>query len=270
MSDHLFRDKAPISSAAWEEVDEEASRALTHYLSSRKLVDFHGPLGFAKSAVSIGRTNDLDQSLVPGVQARSRRVLPLVELRTPFTLQREELDSVERGARDPDLDAVVEAARKAALAEDLAVFSGFPGAGIGGIIETSPHPTVTISEDYDRYTDSVARAVSALKDAGIPKPYALALGPRCYRGVIESTEHGGYPLLEHLRLILEGPVVWAPAVDGAVVLSQRGGDFELTVGQDFSIGYLTHDADSVQLYLEESFTFQVIEPRAAVHLAYTD
>lgn len=270
MSDHLFRDKAPISSAAWDEIDEEASRALTHYLAARKLVDFRGPLGFAKSAVPIGRTTELDGSPVDGVQARARRVLPLVELRTEFVLSRDELDSVERGARDPDLDPVVEAAKKAALAEDLAVFSGFAPAHIEGIVEASPHPAVAFSEDYDRYTDSVAKAVSLLKDAGIPKPYALALGPRCYRGVIESTEHGGYPLLEHLRLILEGPVVWAPAVDGAVVLSQRGGDFELTVGQDFSIGYLSHDATSVQLYLEESFTFQVIEPRAAVHLTNAD
>ncbi len=268
MSDHLFREKAPISAAAWKEIDEEATSALSHYLSSRKLVDFHGPLGFARSAVAIGRTTALGESPVDGVQARARRVLPLVEMRTPFTLLRDELDSVERGARDPDLDPVVEAAKAAARAEDLAVFSGFASAGIEGIVEASPHPKVTISEDYDRYTDSVAKAVLLLKDAGIPKPYALALGPRCYRGVIESTEHGGYPLLEHLRLILEGPVVWAPAVDGAVVLSQRGGDFELTVGQDFSIGYLSHDAASVQLYLEESFTFQVVEPRAAVHLAY--
>jgi uncharacterized linocin/CFP29 family protein len=268
MSDHLFRDKAPITAEAWDQIDEEASRALSHYLSSRKLVDFHGPLGFATSSVPVGRTTDLADSPVDGVQARARRVLPLIELRTEFVLQRDELDSVERGARDPDLDAVVEAAKKAAQAEDLAVFNGYAAAGIKGIIEASPHPKVTISEDYDRYTDSVAKAVSLLKDAGIPKPYALALGPRCYRGVIESTEHGGYPLLEHLRLILEGPVVWAPAVDGAVVLSQRGGDYELTVGEDLSIGYLSHDATTVQLYLEESFTFQVIEPRAAVHLSY--
>ena len=79
--------------------------------------------------------------------------------------------------------------------------------------------------------------------------------------MIETTEHGGYPVLEHLRLIVGGPVVWAPAVDGAVVLSQRGDDFELVVGQDLSIGYTDHDADSVGLYLEESITFRAAGPR---------
>jgi uncharacterized linocin/CFP29 family protein len=63
-------------------------------------------------------------------------------------------------------------------------------------------------------------------------------------------------------------VVWAPAVDGAVVLSQRGGDFELTVGQDFSIGYRSSDATTVDLYLEESVSFRINTPAAAVHLAH--
>ena len=114
----------------------------------------------------------------------------------------------------------------------------------------------------------MAQAVAALRAADVAGPYAIALGARCFTGVTETTERGGYPVLEHLRQILEGPVVWAPGVDGAVVLSQRGGDFELTVGEDFSVGYLAADADSVQLYIEESLSFRVNTPEASVHLAY--
>jgi uncharacterized linocin/CFP29 family protein len=62
--------------------------------------------------------------------------------------------------------------------------------------------------------------------------------------------------------------VWAPAVDGAVVVSLRGGDYELVVGQDFSIGYSSYTADAVQLYFEESITLVVVDDRAAVRLAY--
>ena len=87
--------------------------------------------------------------------------------------------------------------------------------------------------------------------------------------MIETTEHGGYPVFEHLKMILGGPVVWAPAVDGAVVLSQRGGDFELVIGQDFSIGYRgATDTDRRQLYLEESLAVRINSPEAAVRLAY--
>ncbi len=117
-------------------------------------------------------------------------------------------------------------------------------------------------------TRRASRAVATLQNVGVAGPYAVALGPRCYTGVIETTEMGGYPVLEHLRLIAGGPVLWAPAVDGALVVSLRGGDYELTVGQDVSIGYLDHDETNVHLYLEESFTFQIFTPEAAVHLAY--
>jgi uncharacterized linocin/CFP29 family protein len=49
-----------------------------------------------------------------------------------------------------------------------------------------------------------------------------------------------------------------------VVLSQRGEDFLLDCGQDIAVGYDHHDADTVHLYLEESFSFRVATPEAAV------
>jgi uncharacterized linocin/CFP29 family protein len=51
-------------------------------------------------------------------------------------------------------------------------------------------------------------------------------------------------------------------------MSLRGGDFELTVGQDFSVGYLDHTSTSVLLYLQETFTFRVLTPQASVPLTY--
>jgi uncharacterized linocin/CFP29 family protein len=194
--------------------------------------------------------------------------MPLVELRSPISLARSELAAAERGATDLDLDAVIAAGRAAALAEDHLVFHGYEQGVVPGIVATSPHAPVAITNDYHHYPEHVAKAVAALRAADVGGPYAIALGARCYTGVTETTEHGGYPVFEHLRQILGGPVVWAPAVDGAVVLSQRGGDFELTIGQDFSIGYRASDATTVDLYLEESLTFRINTPDAAVHLAY--
>lgn len=268
MTDHLRRALAPVSEAAWQAIDEEAARSLKHDLAARPLVDFAGPRGWTHSAVDLGRVQDIGTPAAEGVAARLRRVQPVVELRTPFTLDRAELDAVDRGAADPDLSPLIEATRRAALAEDQAVFYGLAGAGITGIVEASPHPSLPIADDYNEYPSSVAKAVAELRAAGIGGPYGIALGPRCYTGVVESTEHGGYPVLEHIRLILGGPIVWAPAVDGAVVVSLRGGDYLLTVGQDFAIGYLNHTDAAVELYLEESLTFQVVDQRAAVALRY--
>jgi uncharacterized linocin/CFP29 family protein len=264
---HLLRDLAPVADAAWHEIETEATRSLTHFLAARKLVDFTGPLGWDATCVPTGRAERVDAPDLPGVEVSRRQALTLLELRTPFELDRGELDRVERGAPDVDLAPVVEAARLAARAEDTVAFHGAPD-GVAGLVEASPHDSVPLSEDYARYPQAVALAVATLKDAGVAGPYGIALGPRCYRGVIETTEHGGYPLLEHLRIILGGPVVWAPAVDGAVVVSQRGGDVELVVGQDVALGYRDHDAATVRLYLEESLTVRIAGPEAAIHLAY--
>ena len=92
------------------------------------------------------------------------------------------------------------------------------------------------------------------------------MGPDAYTRVLETSEHGGYPLLEHLRKILGGPLVWAPGVDGGGVVSMRGGDFLFDAGEDISIGYERHDAQTVDLYLEESFSFRAVTPEAAVAL----
>ena len=263
--DHLFRDLAPISEGAWAEIDREASRALRTFLAGRRLVDFSGPHGWDRAAVADGRLAPA-QSPSEGVEAATRTSLPLVELKAPFTLSRAELDAVDRGSPNPDLDPAVDAAGQIAAAEDRLVFGGFDG--MAGCATSSPHPAVEIGDDYGAYPSLVAKAVATLQDEGIDGPYSIALGPRCYRGVIEGTEYGGYPVLQHLRLILDGQVVRAPTVDGAVVLSQRGGDFELIVGQDLSVGYRSHDAESVSLYISETVAFRLLEPAAAVQLSY--
>ena len=264
---HLHRELAPISETAWKQIEKEATRTLRTFLAARQVVDFSGPHGWDYSADSLGRLERVPGP-VDGIEAGIRVVQPLVELRHAFSMSRADIDDIDRGRADPDLSMVIEAAKRAALAEDHIVFHGFKEAHITGMAEASPHPSVEIGDDYAEYPRLIAQAVSTLREAGIDGPYAAVLGPRCWTGVVETTEYGGYPVLEHLRLILGGPVVWAPAVDGAIVLSTRGDDFELTCGEDMALGYVTHGPDSVQLFLEESIGFRVLTPEAAVPLLH--
>lgn len=263
----LLRSLAPISAKSWAEIEKEAKRTLVDMLAGRKLVDFSGPHGWEFSAVDLGRTRTLAAAAQPGVQPRLRRVQPLLELHVPFEVSREELNAIDRGARDPDLDPVHEAARRAALAEDGVIFHGHAGAGIQGLMEASADRRLSIGDDFSAYPALVAEAMQTLRSGGVDGPFALALGPRCFAGLAKTTVNG-YPVIEHLRRLIDGPIVPAPGIDGATVLSTRGGDFELTVGRDWSIGYLDHSAASVNLYLLQSFTFQVLAAEAAVPLAY--
>ena len=263
---HLLRDLAPITEAGWEELEEEARQHLTVHLAARKLVDFSGPHGWERSATNLGRTEALSPTPVDGVDARRRRVLPLVETRAWFSLSRAELELVDRGAVDVDLDPLDEAARRIALAENTAVFNGWPEASMAGIAGETPWDPIPLTDDMNACPDRVAAAVEVLMSNGIEGPYGLALAPDVYKRVVETTEHGGYLLFDHLRKIIGGPLVWAPGVNGGAVVSLRGGDFLLECGQDLAIGYHAHDADSVHLYLVESFSFRVATPEAAVAL----
>jgi uncharacterized linocin/CFP29 family protein len=262
---HLLRELAPISESVWQVLDEEARERLKPALAARKLVDFSGPRGWEHSATNLGRTDRAESAPSEGVSGLRRRVLPVVEMRADFELSRAELRDAERGADDTDLDALDQAAHDIAVTENIAVAHGWQGV-ITGISEATPHEPMPLGQAPEGYPRPVAAAVERLLQSGVAGPYGLALGSEQYRSAIETAERGGYPLLEHLRKIVEGPIVWAPGVTGALLLSLRGGDFIFDSGQDISIGYESHDGEVVRLYLEESFSFHVATSEAAVAL----
>jgi uncharacterized linocin/CFP29 family protein len=262
---HLLRSHAPITDEGWQQLDEEVKQRIVPALAARKLVDFSGPHGWEHSSTNLGRVETITAP-AEGMRAYQRRVLPLAELRLDFSVSRAELLDIDRGATDSDLSALDTAARRMAEAENVAVFGGWSAAGIQGIADSVTTSTVPLGDDVAHYPRHVARAVEMLLYAGISGPYGLALGPDGYTGVVETTEHGGLIVFDHLHQILGGPIVWAPGVVGAVVVSLRGGDFIFEVGQDLSLGYDSHDTNQVNLYLEESFTFRTVTPEAAVVL----
>jgi uncharacterized linocin/CFP29 family protein len=263
--DLLKRDKAPVTPDALAAVDAEAARVLKLNLAGRRLVDFHGPHGWQLAAVNTGRLEPMTSG-VPDVEMAIRRAQPLVELRVPMRVSLAELDAVPRGATDPDLTAVVKAAEQAAQAEDHAIFNGLAAAGIKGIIPASPHAPHKLPTDVRELPSVILAARETLRQAGVSGPYALALAAPLYAQVFAAAEDG-YPLAKRItQQVLDGPLVRAPAIEGGVLLSMRGGDYELHVGQDLSVGYAAHDRQGVELYITESFTFRTLEPAAAVAL----
>jgi uncharacterized linocin/CFP29 family protein len=265
--DLLKRDLAPILPEAFAAVDQEAARVLKLNLAGRQIVDFKGPHGWELAAVNTGRLKILEAGPGSKVHVAIRQAQPLIEVRVPIKLPIMELDSIARGATNPELGPVVEAAEQVADAEDAAIFNGFAPAGIVGIIPASPHTPHKLPGDVTQLPSTILAARETLRQAGISGPYALVLDATTYAQVLGAAEDG-YPLAKRItQQVLDGPLVRASAITGGVLLSVRGGDYELTVGQDLSIGYADRSHDTVELYLTESFTFRVLEAGAAVPLA---
>ncbi|GLH72219.1 bacteriocin [Geothrix limicola] len=265
MTDMLRRHVAPIVDEAWKEIELQSSRILKGNLSGRKLVDFSGPHGLPFAAVSLGRLDIGPGSDADDVAWGLHKVLPLMEVRVPFNLGIWELDDIARGAKNPNLDALKAAARKVALFEETALYWGFSAAGIQGMLAGSSHPPVVLSSDRGSLTESVESALLCIQKAEIGGPFALVLGTDPYQWLMAG-EPNAYPLRERIKSLVTGGIHWSPVLEGGAVLSRRGGDFEMTVGQDLAIGYKIHDAREVELYFTESFTFRVLEPAAAVEL----
>jgi uncharacterized linocin/CFP29 family protein len=259
---NLHRELAPVSDAAWASIEEEASRTFALHVAGRRVTDVTGPDGVTLAGLGTGHVTPIDPP-ADGITAGLRAWRPVIELRVPFTLSRAEIDSVERGSQDADWQPVKDAAKQIAFAEDRVVFDGYAAANITGVRPASSCPSLALPEEIRDYPNVVARAVGALRLAGVAGPYSLLLSADAYTRVNETSDHG-YPIREHIARVIDGDIIWAPAIDGGLVISGRGGDYELRLGQDLSIGYLSHDDETVRLYFEETFTFAVYTAEASV------
>jgi uncharacterized linocin/CFP29 family protein len=148
------------------------------------------------------------------------------------------------------------------------VYSGFEPGGIQGLDgAAAENEAMKLPSEIHGYSDVVARAVLQLSDRGVPGPYGLVLGPKPYR--LLYSDQSQDPPRDQISKLLDGPIWHSSVLDAGFVLSLRGGDFELTLGQDASIGYNWHDKAKVHLYLTESFTFRVLGSEAIVGLSLT-
>ena len=256
--DILKRSLAPITDEAWTEIQEQAKKTLTSTLTARKFVDVVGPKGWDYTVVSTGRLTIPEHQAKDGVKYGIYQAQPLIETRVPFELDIWELDNIVRGARDIELQPVIDAARKAALFEEQAIYHGFKEGAIAGIIASIEHKALPMTDNPSGFLQALVKGVATLTQSSVGGPYAFVVNPDIWAAMSGSIQ--GYPLTKRVENITGGPTILCPAIQDALLVSVRGGDLELIIGQDFSIGYEAHDSKKVTLFLTESFTFRVLDP----------
>ncbi|MGI6227823.1 MAG: Maritimacin [Spirochaetes bacterium ADurb.Bin315] len=258
--DMFKRNLAPISNRAWSEIEERAKLVLLSRLSARKVVSVNGPHGLDYTVLSEGRLSLVDDK--SAVKAGIYNVLPLTEARVRFTLNKWELDNLERGAKDIDFDSLDKALDQLALFEENAVYHGYAPGTIKGLKESSAHKTLGLTGDTKEFLAAIGEGVILLKDSFVDGPYSLIVSNEVW--VRLHKEAQGQSLKERVERIIGGEIVLASAIKGAILVPHDSADLELTIGQDFELGYESHDTKEVTLFATESFTFRVIEPKAIV------
>ena len=257
--DMFKRELAPLSADAWAEIENRAKEVLLSRLTARKVVDVEGPKGLDFTVISEGRLTLVDDG---DVKAGTYNALPLTEARIRFSLNKWELDNLARGAKDIDFDTLDAALEKLALFEEQAIYNGYAKGNIKGLKESSTHKALTFGKEANDILSSLAEGLLLLKKSYIHGPYPLVVGKEVWLKLNQATM--GMSLLERVEQMLGSKVVLATSVEGALLVPYNNGNLELTIGQDFALGYESHDTKEVTLFATESFTFRVLEPKAIV------
>lgn len=195
------------------------------------------------------------------------RVHHLVEVRVPFDLEIAELDNVVRGAKDVDLASLEQAARNVALFEERVVYHGLAEANIKGLKMCAEDTCLTLGAQPEQLLEGIAEGITIFTERSMEGPYAFVAGPKIWSKM--SAHLQGYPVKMQAENLLGGSVLLSPYLSGeyeneAYMISLRGGDLEIVLGQDLSVGYEKHTDRAVTLYFTESFTFRILEPAAVI------
>jgi uncharacterized linocin/CFP29 family protein len=259
--DMLRKSLAPITKEAWNIINEQAKRVFNSILSARRFVDVAGPKGLNFEAVTLGRL-EVPENQKGKIKYGINKVLPLVETRSSFSLDMWELDNAARGAEDLNLDTMEEAANKIGEFEEKLIYNGFPKGNVVGLKDINKYKPVKYPEKIEDLPERLSEVISEFVKSSVEGPYSLILSRNKWEKL--SSFVNGYPLKKVVKDLIRGDIIFAPAINDAFLVSIRGGDFRLTIGQDLSIGYEFHDHKNVNLYFTESFTFQIIEPSAVI------
>jgi len=261
--DILRKSLAPISQKGWNEIEEQAKDVFENVLTARKFVEVDGPHGIDHAAVNTGRLEIPEGQKEKDVRFGIKRVLPLMELRKSFRVNIWELDNAVRGAEDINLEEMENAAKEIAEFEENAIYNGFEKACIKGLKNSTDYDVLEFPDNSEEIIKTIASAINQMKKSFIDSPDTLILSTDKWEKLMASG--GGYPLYKRVQDLMDGgDIILNPYIKEGYLVKSKGGDLKLTLGQDFSIGYESHNEKEVNLYFTESFAFQVLDPAAVI------
>lgn len=263
MTDYLQRADAPFGSEVWGLIDNTVAKAAGSQLTVRKIVSVLGPFGAGFTQIP-GKDEMMDPG--EGVMLAAGTAVPLVQLSSSFSLAQRDLASFRASGIAPDLSDVARAAMAMAAQEDKLLLQGVPRLGLPGLMTADGVRKITLGDwsNVGTAADNVIEAVSVLDRAGFHGPYSLALSPDSYNLLFRRYPTGSGTELDHLRQIVTGALVKAPALPTGGVLIADGPQFvAIVVGQDLQTGFVGPTADmGYEFTISETLALRVNAPEA--------
>lgn len=253
--DIFKRNLAPISDEAWAEINERAETVINAQLTTRDSLKVNGPFGLSYTAVPTGRL-DLIDNKKSNIKLGLYNNQKLVETRISFELSQWELDNILRGAKDINLDALEDAAMEIARFEDDVVYNGHPSANITGLMNEAAHQK-TIKLESQQILLEVANALIDLRNSFVEGPFNFVVDKALYEAL--NKVHGSKLLRFIVEEMIGGRVIVSEMIKGGLLLPVKHDDLEFTIGQEYTIGYESHDHKNIKLFIMNSFTLRVLD-----------
>jgi uncharacterized linocin/CFP29 family protein len=259
--DYLNRERAPLSAAIWQAIDEAAVKAARDRLTGRRFLDVEGPFGVGLTAIEVGNDGYCRQPGPEEAGAVMGRTIPVPMLRRGFQLSIRRIAGYFERGLPLNLSPVQDAAEAVAKREEELIYQGQRDFGVAGLltVDGRQHLDGGSWSQIDRALNDTLAAVTKLDEAGFRGPYALALAPPLYNALFRLYPGGYISQLDHLRRLCQAGIFKAD-IEGGVVVDPRAG--VIIVGQDLRAGYNSQDGVHYQLYVSESVVLRIDEPGA--------
>ncbi|QQK07872.1 family 1 encapsulin nanocompartment shell protein [Miniphocaeibacter halophilus] len=253
----LKRNTAPISEKAWTEIDNRAIDVIKSLISTRRVLKVNGPKGLDYTALPIGRLDHVDDlKAINVVKTGIYKTQNLIESRIEFELDKAELDNVERGSKDVELFNLEKAMEKLLVFEEETIYNGMEKFGIEGIKKSAGH-NLSLGENGNEILKAIGDGKYALHNSYAKGPFDLIVPSKVYDKI--NTIYDGVFLMKLIEDLIGGTIVRTKVLDKALMIPHRDEDLELTIGQDFSIGYVGENEKAVRLFAFETFTFRILD-----------
>ncbi|MFW5889407.1 MAG: family 1 encapsulin nanocompartment shell protein [Bacillota bacterium] len=258
--DIFKRSIAPISDEAWEEINERAEEVINSQLTTRKSLKVNGPFGLSYTSVPTGRL-DLVDTNESNVKLGLYNNQKLLETRISFELSQWELDNILRGAKDIELDNLEAAAKELARFEDDVIYNGNKAVNITGLMNEAAHKK-SIKLDSQDILVNISNALIDLKNSFVEGPFNFVVSKDLY--VALNKVHGSKLLKNIVEGMIGGKVVISEMIKGGLLLPVNHDDIEFSLGQEYTVGYESHDTKNIKLFIMNSFTLRVLDENILV------
>jgi uncharacterized linocin/CFP29 family protein len=259
----LNRNDAPFGGGVWSELDTTFGEFLSKRLQMRGVVDFDASLSYDDDAIATKALNELSNK--KGLSIAVREPIKMVEMKKSFTLPKSVIEDIKRGIEDYDDSAIAAAANEFASVENDMILKGLKEANIEGIMQNAQSLNVNSTKEL---LSGVAKSLGVFNKNFVEGGFKLVISSNTL-AALYTEFFDGISVKAKIDDILGANNVVVNEDIGdktALIISQRGGDFEFYSGLDVSLGYEKESKDNVELFLLQTCAFRVLAPEAAVVL----